>query len=512
MNPQPDIAFRVDAATWIGSGHVIRCLTLASELKRLGATCRFICRDFEGNLADHIAAQGFRVDLLPAYDDPLGTSARDESAFLGVTSERDARETRALLGGQVDWIVVDHYGIDTEWETAMRPSAKRIAVIDDLANRQHDCDLLLDQTLGRSKTSYKGFVPDSCTLLIGAEFALLRPEFRGKGRPRTESRQASHALISMGGGDQHNITIAALKTLRETEQCRDHRVTVILGPLAQNHAEVTAFAAKDRAIDVRSGVTNMAEFLTEVDYAIGAVGMSALERAVMGVPSVLVTLAANQKAIAHALNDLGAAIAGGEFGTKTFEQDLSDAIVEMTKPETQARVSRRALRVSHGFGAAMAAANLAAQDITLDFATVEDAADIYDWRYADGAEKHYKSGNKPSFDDHVDWLNGALTKADEILLMASAGGQKSVHVRLTKSDNAQNIGLVGICTAPHARGKGFGLGSLKSTANMAKLIGIETLVAEIKADNTASRRLFESAGYAKTDHVDGFDVYHLTIS
>ena len=167
--------FRADASTEIGTGHVMRCLSLANRLRRAGHASYFICRDLPGNLASFIEGCDFKVHLLPAPPSKVAgcvtASEPPHARWLGVPWDVDARDTAGALqqlGADIDWLVVDHYAIDSHWEASLRPFANGIMVIDDLADRRHDCDLLLDQNLSRNaEQRYQGKVMEDCRLLLG---------------------------------------------------------------------------------------------------------------------------------------------------------------------------------------------------------------------------------------------------------------------------------------------------------------------------------------------------------
>ena len=140
------VAFRCDASIQIGSGHVMRCLTLANELHDKGVEITFVCREHPGHLFDFIETSKHCLMSLP-LPTSLAVGKLAHAQWLGVTQEEDARQSIEALKiiGHVDWLVVDHYALDVEWETAMRVGTEHIMVIDDLADRKHDCDVLLDQ-------------------------------------------------------------------------------------------------------------------------------------------------------------------------------------------------------------------------------------------------------------------------------------------------------------------------------------------------------------------------------
>jgi UDP-2,4-diacetamido-2,4,6-trideoxy-beta-L-altropyranose hydrolase len=200
------VAFRVDSSALMGTGHLMRCLTLANELRRCGAATAFICRQHDGSVIARAEQEGHTVHRL-ARPGPSSDTAEDYAAWLGVPAPADAAETLLAVSGQhYDWLVVDHYGLDHEWEQRLRGVVGRLLVIDDLANRRHDCDLLLDQNYFAAATRerYRGLVAGpSCKLLLGPSYALLRPEYaqlRSVLPPR--DGVVRRALIFFGGSDR----------------------------------------------------------------------------------------------------------------------------------------------------------------------------------------------------------------------------------------------------------------------------------------------------------------------
>ncbi|MGD9710315.1 MAG: UDP-2,4-diacetamido-2,4,6-trideoxy-beta-L-altropyranose hydrolase, partial [Halothiobacillaceae bacterium] len=237
------VAFRVDASLDIGTGHVMRCLTLADALAAGGAECRFICREHPGHLIEHIRGKGYRVDALPVGASLLAingegrpTESPPHAHWLGCRWETDAAETRAILcQDKPDWLVVDHYALDARWEKALKGSYKKLMVIDDLADRPHACDLLLDQNLGREPGDYEALVSAHCRRLIGPQYALLRPEFaalREYSLQRRRRPEPRRLLITMGGMDQPNATGKVLEALKTCPLPSDCQITVVMGASA----------------------------------------------------------------------------------------------------------------------------------------------------------------------------------------------------------------------------------------------------------------------------------------
>lgn len=306
------VVFRVDASLDIGTGHVMRCLTLAEALSGRGASCRFVCRAHPGNLIEMIQQHGFDVHALPLGPDWKPREATPAHvAWLGADWQTDAKQTEVCVGETaIDWLIVDHYALDARWEEALHGCYKNLMVIDDLADRPHACDLLLDQNLGREPVDYEAFVPARCQRLIGPQYSLLRPEFAALRAYSLQRRQApalKRLLINMGGIDQLNATGKVLEALKTNPLPADCKITVLMGARAPWIEQVRAFAATmSWPIEVRVNVSDMAHVMADSDLAIGAAGSTSWERCCLGVPTLLVVLAENQLEGARALDHAGA--------------------------------------------------------------------------------------------------------------------------------------------------------------------------------------------------------------
>lgn len=306
------VAFRADAALAIGTGHVMRCLTLADALRARGADCIFLSRRHAGHLFRLVGERGYDLhDLGDVEPIPAASQQSGYASWLGVEAERDLDDTLRVLNRQeVDWLIVDHYGIGPDWEQVARGACGQLLAIDDL-DRKHCADALLDQNLGKTRETYQGFVPPSCHLMLGPGYALLRPEFAAL-RPQSLARRnegtVRNLLISMGGVDGDNATGAVLEALRQAVPDRDLHVTVILGETAPWRSEVTALAAQlPFRTEVLVNARNMAHLMCEADLAVGAAGSTTWERCCLGLPTLQMVVAENQRDIAKAIDAAGAA-------------------------------------------------------------------------------------------------------------------------------------------------------------------------------------------------------------
>lgn len=354
----PRIAFRTDASLDIGTGHVMRCLTLADALRERGADCRFICRAHAGNLIDFIRDRGYTVVALSAASDdllPASVTADAHALWLGTDWATDARQTAAALGdAPLDWLIVDHYALDARWEHQLRPACRRLMVIDDLADRPHDCDLLLDQNLGRNASDYTQHVPRNCILLIGPHYALLRPEFaarRAQSLARRKKPPLKRLLITMGGVDKDNATGQLLDALKDCALPAECEITVVMGPHAPWFGPVSdTLRGLPYQARLLVGVDNMAELMTQADLAIGAAGSTSWERCCLGLPTIMVVLADNQRALAAGLGKLGAAAVITDI--QQIAGDLPALIGSLIdRPESLMAMSQAAELLVDGAGA-----------------------------------------------------------------------------------------------------------------------------------------------------------------
>jgi UDP-2,4-diacetamido-2,4,6-trideoxy-beta-L-altropyranose hydrolase len=349
------VLFRVDASLEIGTGHVMRCLTLAEALRECGASCHFICRSHPGNLIREIEQRKFDVEVLPYNDKWAETFVASSlhSAWLGEDWETDAEQTKNCAGGTAaDLLIVDHYALDERWERALASHCRKLMVIDDLADRPHACNLLLDQTFGREAIDYGSLVPANCNLICGSHYALLRPEFTAL-RPYSLQRRAKpllrELLISMGGVDKNNDTGLVLQLLRNCLLPKECRITVVLGSTAPWLDEVRIQAlAMPWPTKVLVGVSDMAQLMADCDLAIGAAGITSWERCCLGVPTIMLVLADNQRKIAKALSESGAA----RLVEKSILKTQPLITFEILEPSSLGEMSKASAAVTGGVGAA----------------------------------------------------------------------------------------------------------------------------------------------------------------
>lgn len=284
--------FRVDSSFQIGSGHLMRCLTLAERWQDTSEIF-FISRDLPGNMTGLIEERGYNLLLLPNIEKDVSLTGYE--AWLTVKKSTDMEQCGSLLADlRPELLVVDHYALDEEWERAVRPLVKEIMVIDDLADRKHDCDILLDQNYSPDfLTRYNGLVPSDCRLLLGPRHVILRREFYEQ-KPRKRDGTVKNILVFFGGSDLTDETMKSLLAIENLKR-DDITVNVVVGSSNKNKEAVRLFCAERKQMNYFCQVNNMAELMQQADLALGAGGTTTWERCYLGLPTLLISIAENQE-------------------------------------------------------------------------------------------------------------------------------------------------------------------------------------------------------------------------
>ena len=289
------VAIRVDSSEQIGSGHLMRCLTLAERLRKDGADVHFISRDLAGSLHRLVEEHGFPLHLLPQHEE--NPNLTGYAAWLTVPQVVDAEETGEILSRMqpVSRLIVDSYALDAVWEQRLRPLVREIFVIDDLANRRHDCDMLLDQNFYREMWHrYDGLIPPACKLLLGPSHALLREEFyEAREHLRERDGILRRILVFYGGSDTTGETEKAIRALLQL-QLPSVAVDVVVGGSNPRRASIENLCAAYDFLHYHCQVSNMAELMAHADLCLGAGGTTTWERCFLGLPAIVTAVAENQ--------------------------------------------------------------------------------------------------------------------------------------------------------------------------------------------------------------------------
>ncbi|XNG96751.1 UDP-2,4-diacetamido-2,4,6-trideoxy-beta-L-altropyranose hydrolase [Vibrio cyclitrophicus] len=492
------IVFRADSSIHIGSGHIMRCLVLASMLKEHGHHVSFACRPQQGDLLDFVRNKGFEVkELIVPSEWSTPKSSADYEAWLQVPWKVDV-DSFVSIFASVDLVVVDHYGINAEWEERCKTQLQcKVFAIDDLL-RSHNADMILDQTLSRTPSEYDS--PElETTVLTGCDFALLNPNFvkyRQQAIQSSLHKSKPRVLVSMGGIDQPNAT---LQVLHELLAISDDRplVTVLLSPKAPNYGSVKEFCSENddwvRHLDF---VDNMAELMLQHDIAIGAPGTTSWERACLGLPNIIVPLADNQKMVTEQLVKVNAAI---QVNLSDIGNNLRSAY--QTVLSEWASFHSANLNLCDGLGVFRVTQCINSlfdeqqNSILLRPATHTNIRQVYDWQILPETRKYALTPDVPKLEDHKNWMKAKLDVTSDYFYMIESlsTGTNIGVVRLDKQANDEY--LISIFIQPECFGKGY---AKQALTNVDLLHPDITIHATVMEANSASQYLFRSANYDQT--------------
>lgn len=472
----------------------MRCLTLAAALKKRGAEIRVVSRHLPEHLQEMLAARGQEFVLLNGSPGEGISDGLTHAQWLGTSQHADAQDTiRALADQNWDWLVVDHYALDARWESVLRQTAKSILVIDDIADRKHDCDLLLDQNFYADMNArYTGKVPPHCGLLLGPRYALLREEFHDlhdQIKPRTGP--VKRILVFFGGVDVDNNTDRALEALVNVGIPNLH-VDVVIG--AQHpFCDQLELKCAAHGFSCHVQTDRMAEMMAAADLAIGAGGSATWERCCLGLPTLTICTADNQgRQIADAASEglLYAPERKDEL-TLVFERHVS-ALIE--NGYLRHVISRNGMRAVDGSGVPRVIGNMGCSGIEIRAAGHDDSHRLFEWRNHPTVRAVSRSAELISWDDHQKWFASVLADRNRLLLI---GWREGLPVGVVRFDILGDGAEVSIYLVPGIQGGGHGRDLLQSAERwfIANRPEIRRLLAHVLDGNEPSRRLFSGAGY-----------------
>ena len=497
------VIFRADANPQMGTGHIMRCLALAEALVASGAQCSFLCRSAGlGEIAGRIRAAGHT--LIELAEGP-GQSASQESAspWLPHGWQYDATACRQQLAqhAPVDWLVVDHYALTTEWESSLRPLAQHILVIDDLANRRHDCDLLLDVNLAPPGIDrYTQHVPAHCAQLLGPRYALLRPEFaeqRAAALSRPTPTRAARLLILFGGADRDDLTGKTLSLLAELGLSGE--IDIVIGPLYAHQQALQQSLAKLPTARAHQSPENIATLMGAADLCIGSPGTTSWERCTLGLPCIAIAVADNQEPMAQILARHGAHLYLGRHSA--LQPETLAAAIRLLTENSGWRIAmrRQAADLCDGRGALRVARQMRTSTIQMRPASSADAKLIHAWRDDPRVRQSAFNSAPIAWESHLSWYESTLNNPERQLLLAQLDNQPIACVRFDLSDTSARISIF---LDPNRIGQSLAIPVLRAAESWLSTEhpNIREINAEVLAANQASQQAFLGAGY-HLDHL-----------
>lgn len=518
-----NVLIRTDSSVRIGSGHVMRTLTLADELHQRGADVTFLSRELTGNLIDYISyVKGYRVLRLKGKCENDGILSKKYGSFMennwqGISWEEDCSETKEKikdvldLNDRIEWLIVDHYSLDAKWELSLREFVDKIFVIDDLANRVHDADILLDQNLHNNlEDRYEGLLPATCSKLLGPQYALLRPEFQEARKSlRKRDGRIQRILVFFGGSDLTNETMKVLTVLSKLQN-EEILIDVLVGGINPHREQIINHCNKHKNIQYHINVDYVANLMAMSDLFIGSGGTSTWERCCLGLPSIIIAVANNQEELSREMAAQNLAIYLGtsrDANKKSIEKKIGHLL---NSPGLVQKISDMSLNLVDGSGVKKVVSKIASNNIKLRKITKNDLEILWHWANEPAARKSAFSSTEITWETHISWFNSKLNDPNTYIFIAENSFNEPVgQIRFEDSEGFGAVIDVNI----DKNQRGLGIGNLLINTAVEKIFRetpIEIVHAFIKPTNIGSIKVFEKAQFIfKTSTtIDNQKAYH----
>ncbi|MAA96317.1 MULTISPECIES: UDP-2,4-diacetamido-2,4,6-trideoxy-beta-L-altropyranose hydrolase [unclassified Arsukibacterium] len=495
----PNVVFRLDSSAVIGYGHLMRCLTLAAELRRRGANCFFICRDLPGNNSVLVKESGYNLLTLPVEKNAK-LKKRNENvvhhAWLGTTWQQDAKQCQPYFSEiQPTLIIVDHYGLDARWESLARAFCQRLCVIDDLADRQHDCDFLLDYNLSVHKRDYAARVARSCQHLLGGKYVLLRQEFakwQAKSIGKRDNNRLSTILITFGGVDRDNNSERVLQVLHQLNLPDLEHIDVVVSSKAPDLNSLKTYAKQmPMRTVVHTDARNMAELITAADLAIGSGGGSTYERLFLKLPSLLIPIADNQIKPLQIMNQKG--LFELFF---TFEELMQK--LERYRTQNLPKVAAPVL-----FGAPFVSALILADSVTLADVKPWDVRRNFHWLQSDKLRQQFVMVSKPVRRSHFNYWRSLLDATHQYVFSILCNEHHVGSVGVKNLDVLKKEAEIWIYLGDtEQQSKGVGSKALMLLEGFIKYtLLLENIVLHVAQDNHIAQAFYQKHDYLLSDDI-----------
>ncbi len=492
------IAIRADSSARLGSGHLIRCLALAHFLRAQGAEVVFLSRLLPGTIAESVLHAGMRLLELPPLKPTSAHHGDLDLGSLGMPWQDDWQQcvTGLRTEGKVDWIAVDHYGIGSAWEAAARESGASILVVDDLADRTHDCDVVVNPNPIDEvrQQNYERLLPRDCIRLLGTRYALLREEFA---RIRADMRQRDgtvrRMLICFGGSDNSNETAKAVDVLAPVARAGTP-IDVVIGHSNVHRGDLERRCSEIPNVVLHVQTNRMAQLVGGADLGVGAGGGAALERCCLGLPTIFLSIADNQIPGSRELARRGAGIYLGNADHVDREQLRSALKTVQNNPELLQHISACAYAQVDGRGAHRVARTMLAPHVELRLAGSADKNDVYQWRNAEETRRGALDQAPIAFPDHERWFASTLTNPNRPLLIGESAGQP---IGVLRYDIDGTCSTVSVYLVPAKMGQGLGPALLREGHRWLRKHRPDVIEihAFIRTENVRSHSAFFEAGY-----------------
>ncbi len=495
------IAFRVDASTAIGLGHLRRCLSLAHALREHGAVVHFVSRRSDVGVAEAVGGSNFACVLLPEVAGSTGVDdVVPHASWVPAGWAADAAQTQDAVRAEApDWVVVDHYALDARWHAAVRAGLGcRIAAIDDLADRTMAVDLLFDHNHCEDhRAKYSGWLDQASGLLGGPRYALLAPAYAGA--PRYEFRPEVRSVgIFMGGIDTGGHSTLALRACRVAGYRGPIELVTTRGN--PHFAQIQQAVSDDENATLVADLPDLAAFFARHDLQIGAGGGATWERCCIGSPTLALVCASNQLAVVPSLARLGVVSAPDPVTSRGLS-DVATAVGRLLRDTDGRReMAMRSRELVDGRGARRVAVRILSDGLAVRPASLDDASLLHLWRNHPSTREASLDPGEIAWPDHLSWVQRTLDDPRRALLVGCIGGVPVGVIRFDRdtSDHFE----VSLYVDPSLHGVSLGGALLRAGEDCMLDADADAaprgFVASVLESNRASQRLFERAGYQRS--------------
>tara|TARA_R110002050_G_scaffold276248_6_gene421451 strand:+ start:751 stop:2313 length:1563 start_codon:yes stop_codon:yes gene_type:complete len=501
------IVFRADASPVLATGHIMRCLTLAQALKLKFPLARiiFISNLLPNNLTAKLMQLSVELIALPFDIDSTDWRQKDDAraCIRAITSQV------LTINTTIDLLIIDHYLIDWRWQEEFKKYYKKLLVIDDLANRKHLADFLLDQTLNRQANDYLSLVPPYCQLLLGKKFILLRDEFKqlipNAKQKRTQAKTIKNTisirniLVNLGGLDNTNLNRVIIKALIEYKETTcNHELTVdiIMASHSPHVENIKALTTEHYWLTLTTDCNQMSTKILNADLAIGACGTTAWERCCLGLPTLAIVLADNQKEVNKNLAKKKAIISLGNYQTLT-EKAIIDAIYSLeSQPDKYLSLIKHSFNSCDGMGVQRVLTRLSLPEVTLKSASIDDLSIMFHWQSTPEIRLFSRNTKAIKYEEHERWFLSSISMKHRHMYMICSAGKKLGILRLDKQEIEQSVKRyeISILIAPEAQRKKL---ALKAIHAIPSSFDSCEIYAYVHPQNKASHHLFTQTNFVK---------------
>jgi UDP-2,4-diacetamido-2,4,6-trideoxy-beta-L-altropyranose hydrolase len=492
------LLIRADADPRMGTGHVMRCLALAQAWQDAGGRAACLTANRIEGLNARLTAEG--LTLVPLSATPGSDADADQT-----------RETATLLGAR--WVVLDGYHFSGEFQSRVRQDGIRVLAVDDYGHAgSYAADLVLNQNLHGSEELYRNRA-EHTELLLGTKFAMLRREFRAfRGWKREVPETARKVLVTLGGSDPDNVTLKVIEALHGVEVPGLEALVAIGG--ANPRFKELEKAARDGQGSIRlvANVTNMTELMAWADVAIAAGGTTTWERACMGLPSLVMSVADNQTELAATVQIAGIGWNLGRHGDFRVTC-LADGLARLaTDAVARAEMARRGPELVDSMGAVRVTDRMKATCLRLRPAKHEDCRIIWEWANEPATRAASFSSTDIPWEQHQRWFDEKLHDPRCIFFVAEDPDQTPLgQVRFELQEREA---VISVSLAKQYHGLGYGPTIIREAVRQVLADRpVERINAYIRPENIASCRAFAKVGFLphQRTEVRGSPAVHLVL-